>query len=204
MTTGPAATFLREFVRDPLRTASCAPSSRALAEVMCAPVPATGQPVVVELGAGTGAFTDLIATRLGGRGHQLAVELNPRLAGLLQRRHPGLDVAVAPAADLPQLLAERGLTGCDVIVSGLPWAAWPDTPPLLTDVLAGALLPSGTLTQFGYLWTRWAPPARRLRRRLDEAFCEVVTAPPVLGNLPPAYVHTARRPRAGVTGEAAA
>lgn len=193
----PAASgaFLREFVRDPLHTASCLPSSRALAVAACAPVPQTGDPVVVELGPGTGACTDVIADRLGGRGHHLAVELNPRLAGVLRRRHPGLDVAVADAIDLPELLAARGLEGADVVVSGLPWAAHPAEGPPLTEVIAGSLRPGGACTQFGYACTRRLRPARRLRARLGEAFEEVVVGRTVLANLPPAFVLTARRPR---------
>lgn len=201
MTTGTApsapgaGTFLREFLRDPRRTASCLPSSRGLADAATAPVPETGDPVVVELGPGTGAFTGVIAERLGGRGHHLAVELNPRLATLLQRRHPGLDVAVADANRLPELLAERGLGAADVVVSGLPWAAHPAHGPRLTDVLAGSLDPGGVLTQIGYTCTRALPPARRLRARLREAFEEVVVGRAVRANLPPAFVLTARRPR---------
>lgn len=191
----PSGVFLREFLRHPLLTASLVPSSRAVAEAMCAPIPRTGDPVVVELGAGTGSLTGVVAERLGGRGHHLAVELNPRLAEVLASRFPGLDVAVAPAAEVPALLAERGLDACDVVLSGLPWAAWPDTPPRLTDVLAGAMRPDGALTQFGYAWTRWAPPAHRLRQRLTEAFEDVVTGPVIVRNVPPAFVHTARRPR---------
>ena len=57
--------LLAEFLRDPLRTASALPSSRALALAATAPVPATGDPVVVELGPGTGAFTDVVAERGG-------------------------------------------------------------------------------------------------------------------------------------------
>ncbi|MBC3191499.1 SAM-dependent methyltransferase [Pseudonocardia sp. C8] len=207
MTTTPAArpatapigsgAFLREFLRHPVRTASCLPSSPALAAAAGAPVPETGDPVVVELGAGTGAFTDVIARRLDGRGHQLAIELSPRLAELLQHRHPGLDVAVADAGELPRLLEERGLGGADVIVSGLPWAASPAQRPWLTEVLAGSLHPDGAFTQFGYTWTRRLPPARRLRERLAEAFEEVVVGRSVLANLPPAFVITARRPRPG-------
>ncbi|MEJ8277947.1 class I SAM-dependent methyltransferase [Pseudonocardia spirodelae] len=195
---GPAGTgtFLREFLRDPVRTASALPSSRALARAVTAPVPETGDPVVVELGPGTGAFTDVIAERLGGRGHRLAVELNPRLAASLRERHPGLDVAVADAMDLPALLAERGLGGADVIVSGLPWAAYPLREPWLTDVVAGALHPDGAFTQFGYTLTRSLPPARRLRARLAGAFEEVVHGRAVTANMPPAFVLTARRPRA--------
>lgn len=188
--------FLREFVRDPARTAAPAPSSRALAAMVCAPLPATGDPVVVELGPGTGAFTDVIAERLGGRGHHLAIELNPRLAALLARRHPGLDVEVAGAARLPDLLASRGLGGADVVVSGLPWAAYPVTGPRLTDVIAGSLRPDGAFTQFTYVWSRWAPPARRQHRWLRDAFEEVVPSRTVWPNLPPALVYLARRPRA--------
>ena len=51
------ALFVREFVRSPLRTASIVPSSSRLAEQMVAALPAEGDPVVVELGPGTGAFT---------------------------------------------------------------------------------------------------------------------------------------------------
>ncbi|MDQ4116304.1 MAG: SAM-dependent methyltransferase [Actinomycetota bacterium] len=190
-----AAAFVREFLRDPARTAAPAPSSRALAEMVCAPVPLSGDPVVVELGPGTGAFTDLIAERLGGRGHHLAVELNPRLAALLGRRHPGLDVAVAGAAQLPELLAERDLGGADVVVSGLPWAAYPATGPRLTDVIAAGLRPDGAFTQFTYVWSRWARPARRQHRWLRDAFEEVVPSRTVWPNLPPALVYLARRPR---------
>ncbi|MFP5020380.1 class I SAM-dependent methyltransferase [Pseudonocardia phyllosphaerae] len=189
--------FLREFLRDPVATASCVPSSRALATAALTALPLEGDPLVVELGPGTGAFTDVLAERLGGRGRHLAVELNPRLARLLERRHPGLDVAVAPAADLPALLAERGLGPVDVVVSGLPWAAHPPTSPSLVDVVAGTLTDDGAFAQFGYVWTRRAAPARRLRRHLDAAFHDVVTSPPVLANVPPAFVYTARRPRRG-------
>ncbi|MET0191684.1 MAG: SAM-dependent methyltransferase [Pseudonocardia sediminis] len=194
--TAERARFLGEFLRDPARTAAPAPSSRALAEVVCAPVPGTGDPVVVELGPGTGAFSDLVQERLGGRGHHLAVELNPRLAGMLRRRHPAIDVAVAGAAELPALLAQRGLGGADVVVSGLPWAAYPTTGPRLTDLIAGSLRPDGAFTQFTYVWSRWAPPARRQHRWLHDAFEEVVASRTIWPNLPPALVYLARRPRA--------
>ena len=140
--------------------------------------------------------TDLLQQRLGGRGQHLAIELNPRLAGLLRQRHPGVDVAVAGAAQLPELLAARGLGGADVVVSGLPWAAYPVTGPRLTDVIAGSLRPDGAFTQFTYVWSRWAPPARRQHRWLREAFEEVVASRTIWPNLPPALVYLARRPSA--------
>jgi phosphatidylethanolamine/phosphatidyl-N-methylethanolamine N-methyltransferase len=119
----PRATMLREFLRDPFTVAAVAPSGEPLAELVTAPVPRCGDPVIVELGPGTGAFTAAIQRRLGGRGHHLAVEVNERFARPLAVRFPHVDVAVADARDLRDLLAQRGHRHADVIVSGLPWAA---------------------------------------------------------------------------------
>ena len=63
---------------------------------MVLPVPLRGQPVVVELGAGTGPVTRAIRQRLAGRGRHLAVELNPRLASVLADRLPDVEVKITP------------------------------------------------------------------------------------------------------------
>ncbi|MFD0488690.1 class I SAM-dependent methyltransferase [Saccharopolyspora spinosporotrichia] len=168
-----AAEFLREFVKSPTTTAAVGPSSRFLADQMVAPVPGRGEPVVVELGPGTGAFTAAIQQRLGGRGRHLALELNARWAADLGRRFPDVETVCADARALPELMAERGLRA-DVVVSGLPWAAHTavDGVPLVR-LVADVLVPEGAFTQFAYTWTRWAPPrggscgicGRRSRRR---------------------------------------
>ncbi|GII60746.1 methyltransferase [Sphaerisporangium krabiense] len=191
------ALFFRQFVRSPATTGAVAPSSLRLARVVSAPVPERGDPVIVELGPGTGVFTGEIQRRLAGRGHHLAVEINPLLATRLARRHPGATVVVADAADLPRLLAEHGLDHADAVVSGLPWAAFPGA---LQDRLLGAisdvLVKGGAFTTFAYVHARALPPALRFRRRLLETFEEVVAGRTVWANLPPAFVYHARRPRA--------
>jgi phosphatidylethanolamine/phosphatidyl-N-methylethanolamine N-methyltransferase len=189
--------FVREFARDPLHTASVAPSSQALAAAMVLPLPVTGAPVVVELGPGTGAFTRAIQERTGGRARHVAVELNARWAQLLAERHPEVDVVQADARELPRLLADRGIPAADAVVSGLPWVAY--SPGAdgrgLHALITEALAPDGVFTQFGYTWTRWAPPARRQLADLRAHFAEVTTSRTVWRNLPPAIVHEARRPR---------
>ncbi|GAA5049918.1 phospholipid N-methyltransferase [Thermocatellispora tengchongensis] len=199
--TGPVAepaptSLLREFLRAPWLTATVAPSSRWLGAQMVVPIPERGEPVVVELGPGTGAFTGLIQDRLAGRGRHLAIELNPRLAAQLSRRFPGVEVVHADAVRLPELMAGRGLHTADVVVSGLPWVAYrPDGDPPLLSVVARALAYDGVFTQFAYGWTRWAPPARRYLRDLRAAFEEVTLSRTVWRNLPPALVYLARRAR---------
>jgi len=190
-----ATVFLREFVRSPLTTASVSPSSATLADHVSAPVPGRGDPVVIELGPGTGTITAAIQRRLGGRGRHVAVELSPRLAELLAQRCPQVDVVCADVAELPGILADRGLTA-DVIVSGLPWAALRVTyPRSLPSVLAEVMTEDGALSQLGYAATRWAPPARRQLADLRSAFEEVLVSRTVWRNLPPALTYVARRPR---------
>lgn len=193
---GDTGLFLREFVRDPLHTAAVAPSSAALAWAMTEPLPATGEPVIVELGPGTGSFTSAIQRRSGGRARHLAVELNAEWAGLLTERHPGVEVVHADVHDLAALLADRGITQVDAVVSGLPWVAYAPGPDgrSLHALITDALAPTGVFTQFAYCWTRWAPPARRQLADLRAHFGEVVISPVVWRNVPPAVVYRARRP----------
>ncbi|MEW9528143.1 class I SAM-dependent methyltransferase [Microbispora sp. NPDC049125] len=188
--------FFEQFLRAPAVTGAVAPSSQRLSAAVCVPVPERGDPVVVELGPGTGPFTAEIQRRLGGRGRHLAVEVNPRLALHLSARHPGVELVVDTAARLPRLLADRGVTGADVIVSGLPWAAFSSghQSEILRAVVE-SLLPHGAFTTFSYVHARALPPAVRFRRRLGEAFEEVVPGRTVWRNLPPAFVYHARRPR---------
>ncbi|MEU5786327.1 methyltransferase domain-containing protein [Micromonospora purpureochromogenes] len=189
--------FLLEFARDPMTVGAVAPSGRALARIATAAVPRTGSPVVVELGPGTGAFTEAIQRRLDARGRHIAVEINARFAQRLAARYPAVDVEHADAAGLAAVLAHRGLQHADVVVSGLPWAAFGEGQQ--RDALAAvvaALPPDGVFTTFAYVHTRWAPPARRLLRSLQSRFDEVVVSRTVWANLPPALVYYCRRPEA--------
>lgn len=183
--------FLREFLLSPLRTASVTPSSPSLAEQMIAALPAGGDPVVAELGPGTGVFTEAIQRRLAGRGRHVAIEMNPEMVAFVSRRCPGVEVIRGAAADLPDILAAQGIHGVDHVVSGLPWSAFTGS---LIDTIAGSLAPDGVYTQFTYAWTRWAPPAHRQLAQLRHAFGEVLITRTVWRNLPPAFVYVSRRP----------
>ncbi|MFF4807873.1 class I SAM-dependent methyltransferase [Micromonospora chersina] len=190
-----APAFLGQFARHPFTTGAVLPSGPALARDITAAVPRTGQPLVVELGPGTGAFTRAIQQRLAGRGQHLAVELNPRFAAALARRHPAVRVVRADAAALDRVLAEQHLPAADVVVSGLPWAAFGAARQLaVLDAVRATLRPGGAFTTFAYRHALATGPARRFRRLLTGAFEEVTVGRTVWSNLPPALVYHCRRP----------
>jgi len=184
-----------EFFRSPNRTAAVLPSSQHLVAPMTAPIPERGEPVVVELGGGTGVFTEGIQRRLGGRGRHIAFELNPRWAELLGQRFPGVEVLCADASELPRVLAERGLVA-DVVVSSVPWEAHAVVDgSTLVDKIAGSLTADGVMTQLAHRWTQWASPAKRLAAQMRSGFEETHTTRTVWQNFPPALAYLARRPR---------
>jgi phospholipid N-methyltransferase len=185
-------TFTREFVRAPWTTASPLPTSSTACDVALAPLPEHGDPVVLELGAGAGATSAVVQRRLGARGRHLAVEVNPRLAAVLARRFPAVEVICDEAVDALADLDARG-TRVDLVFSTLPLSLAEDRGFLTA---AGALLaPGGALSQVQHSWARLLPWAREAEQALHEAFEEVVVSRTVWRNAPPATVTIARRPR---------
>jgi phosphatidylethanolamine/phosphatidyl-N-methylethanolamine N-methyltransferase len=193
-------TFLAAALRRPATMGAVAPSSERLGAVLAAVVPATGQPVVVELGPGTGAVSAVIARRLPPDGRHLAVELDPSMVAYLRDTRPELEVIQGNAADLGSLLAERGVERVDAIICGLPWALFDDaTQARLLAAISAAVGPTGAFTTFAYLHGMTLSAARRFRAALRATFEEVLITATVWRNLPPAFVYVCRRPRAAPT-----
>jgi phospholipid N-methyltransferase len=73
---------------------------------------------VVELGPGTGAFTELLLERLDERGRLLALEISDTNIDVLRRRFPRCRAIHDSAENLPRHLSRRR---ADCIISGLAW-----------------------------------------------------------------------------------
>ncbi len=189
-------TFLGAVLRSPATMGAVAPSSSHLAARLAAVVPQVGEPVVVELGPGTGSVTTAIEHRLAGRGRHLAVEIDLELAKHLRAEHPDVEVLVGDAAELERLLAEHQVPAVDAVVSGLPWSLISaGAQRAIVEATARTLRPGGSFTTLAYVHALGMTPARRFRGLLGEVFDEVLTTRTVWWNLPPAVTYVCRRPR---------
>jgi phosphatidylethanolamine/phosphatidyl-N-methylethanolamine N-methyltransferase len=189
--------FLAAALRSPSKVGAVFPSSGPLAELLATVVPHTGAPVVVEIGAGTGAVTDVVDARLPPAGRHLAVELDPGMVRYLRRIHPGLEVIQGDAIKIGTLLAERGVEHADAVLGGLPWALLDEgLQRSILEQIAAVVGPTGAFTTFAYTSGMVLPAARRFRQVLRETFEEVVVSATVWRNLPPAFAYVCRRPRA--------
>ncbi len=181
----------REFFRHPMRTGAIAASSARLAGVMTAGLGVESAHSVVELGPGTGVFTEALLRILQRDAHFTAVEINRHLVQELRERFPSLHVAEGSA----EHVAAYVTMPVDVVVSGLPWTAMHAAPQAaVLNAVCEVLSPQGRFTTFAYAHTAWTPPARRFARLLRSRFAVVERTSVVWRNLPPAYVYRAALP----------
>lgn len=182
--------FIDASLRSPVVTGAIVPSSPALARAMIRGFDLTNASAVVELGPGTGAFTEDILQKIGPRTTFFALELNTIYARQLRQRFPGLKVYADSAEHIGPYLAQHGKTKVDYVISGLPWASIPDASQdtILHGILA-SLRPGGVFTTFGYLPFRLTPNAIKFNRKIKRNFSKVEVSEVVWKNLPPALVY---------------
>jgi len=186
--------FIREFIKNPFKVGACAPSGKHLARAMVKEIDPGRDQVIVEYGPGTGAFTDEIMPRLTARHHYFAVELTPAFADVLRQRHPGAHIHTGSVANIEHFLREEGLPdreSIDLIISGLPWASFPEElQRSILDPMKRVLKPGGKLVTFGYHIGKAMSNGRLFYRTLPEYFSNVHQSPLVWRNIWPAWVFT--------------
>ena len=189
-----ATSFLSEFFRNWQTVGAVAPSSPALAERMMAAAEVSKARHILELGPGTGAFTAAIRAAMPADASYLGIEINAAFAEQLRQRFDGMSFEVAGAQEFDFSAYLAGKPPIDVIVSGLPWAAF---PPDLQEAILGNVLPNlragGCFATFAYFGFHWLSSGRRFRQLLRQRLPGVKTSPVIWGNLPPAFVYMGRK-----------
>jgi phosphatidylethanolamine/phosphatidyl-N-methylethanolamine N-methyltransferase len=187
--------FLREWLRNPKSVAAIAPSGRALASLITREISSSTGPVI-EIGPGTGVFTEALLKRGVRRENLTLVEYGSEFARVLQMRFPGVRVLWM---DATQLCRHKLYDGAPVgaVISGLGFLNMPDER--IAVILEGAfeyLRPDGVFFLFTY-GPRCSVPDALLAGLGLEATCVGKT----FRNFPPASVHRiARRQPSQATG----
>jgi phosphatidylethanolamine/phosphatidyl-N-methylethanolamine N-methyltransferase len=127
--------FFREWLRNPRGVAAIAPSSRALAELITRDiVPGGGS--VLELGPGTGAFTQALIARGIPEENLVLLENSERFATALRLRFPNAYVVQADAIALADHLGSKGNFGAVVCGLGLLNMAPAEIRSILVEAFA--------------------------------------------------------------------
>ncbi|AJE47214.1 class I SAM-dependent methyltransferase [Celeribacter indicus] len=177
------AVFLGEMIRNPGEVRAIAPSSSGAARLITAGLEAVRGPIV-EIGAGTGAFTRAILAR-GIAPERLTIfELNPRFCTDLREKFPGVRVLDRPAEDI----AEAGLSEVGAVVSGVPVLAKPALQRAVVGRAFRVMAQDGFFTQITY--ANSSPVTPEMQAELGLVSVKRGT---VWANLPPARIFEYRR-----------
>lgn len=184
--------FFRQWLRNPLRTAAVAPSSRDLALAMLSELP-PGASRVIELGGGTGALTRALLAH-GIRGDALlVVELNEELHAHLHARFPDVRISLGDATELLELAELCGFLAqgrADAIVSGLGLLAMhTEMQQAILEQAFVCLRDGGRFIQFTY-----GPQAPVAESVVEVLGLTVRRGDFVLRNVPPATVYVYEAP----------
>lgn len=172
--------FLRKFLVSPSKIGSVTPSSKFLTKKMLGKIPWSSLESIVELGAGTGVFTEYIAQHKNKNCKAIIFEQDTMMRNHLEKQFPELFFA-AQAENLNYILKKFDLSQVDCIISGLPFA-------LLSNELCRriiheadiALKENGEFIAFQYSLQMY-PMFRHQFSKVDLGF--------ELRNFPPAFIY---------------
>jgi phosphatidylethanolamine/phosphatidyl-N-methylethanolamine N-methyltransferase len=175
--------FLRQAFEPSTTVGGIVPSGQALARKMVSELP-LDQGWVLELGPGTGVFTQELLARGLPPERLLLVESNTAFVEHLTQRFPNVRIVLGDARNLRAILASVALSHVSNIISGLPFRSFDSA---LRNAIASAigevLAVGGVLVQFTYATRPPLPAEAALRAGLVGKRRNLV-----LANMPPAFV----------------
>lgn len=166
---------------------SLVPSSKYLGKMMLKCVEMKQGVFIIELGAGTGAFTNMILSRMPKSGRLVIFEINPILADYLRRRIVDSRVTIieADAVDMVNHLKKLKLNKPDYIISGIPIGNMKSSVRRsLLSAIHESLKEDGLFIQFQYFLSSLVPIRKFFHTK-------------IIGyeyrNLPPAFVYSCQK-----------
>lgn len=181
--------FAIESLRDPGSTGAVAPSSRFVVDKVVEMAALGDAENVVELGPGTGAFTEQIQSALHDSTAFFAIELNQAFAEATRKRCPGVRVYHDAAENLPAYLA-NGAIKCDRIITSLPWTIFePHQQDKLLEIIAASLKPGGRFISIVYMGAKTRSRGRYFINSLPIHFKHVSRSAKIWQNVPPTQVY---------------
>lgn len=179
--------FLSQFWKEKRMVGAISASSRYLGEKMIDAIDFDRQKVLVELGPGTGVFTDMIIDQMADDAVLFVFELNDRFYQQLVDRIKDRRVHLIhdSAEKVEHYLREFGYAQADVVISSLPLAVF--TKELRAAVLKAskdAIKEDGIYVQFQY--------SLQAKKELEKIFKRVTIRWTAL-NFPPAFVYTCKK-----------
>jgi phospholipid N-methyltransferase len=179
--------FIKQFWKEKKMVGAMAPSSRFLAQKMLENIDFSQAKVLIELGPGTGVFTDKILEKMSPDAMLLIFELNDNFCNALKKRISDKRAVIIhdSAEKIEHYLSEYNLDKADVVISSLPLANFPqELRQAILDASHRSLKSVGKYIQFQY--------SLQSKKHIKNTFNDVsIDFTPL--NFPPAFVYTCKK-----------
>ena len=176
--------FIKEFWKDKKMIGSILPSSKFLAAKMLNHIPLENTKLIIELGPGTGIFTEKIIEKIGASTHLIVLELNTDFCKELKAKInlPNVHIKEASADKIGEIMKQIGFEKADIIISTLPLANFSEElRNSILEIVHESLNEKGSFIQFQYSLNAF--------KNLKKLFTVVKLNFTAL-NFPPAFVYT--------------
>ena len=175
--------FLKNYTKYPRIIGAICPSSKALAKKMIEKIDFENAECIVEYGPGTGVFTEELIKRKQKDTVLLVIELNKDLYDLLINKYGGtknIYIIHDSAENITDYINKFGFKYVDYIVSGLPFAAFPeDLSNAILSNTVKILKKDGKFITFQYTL---------LKKNLMKQFFKDIHTTYEFRNIPPAFI----------------
>jgi phosphatidylethanolamine/phosphatidyl-N-methylethanolamine N-methyltransferase len=176
--------FLRKYLQSPMGIGAVVPSSQKLALQMVKMLGAKPDEVVVELGPGTGIFTQALLTSGVRPQNLILVEFDLEFVEYLRHAFPLVRVLQGDASQLRALLNRVDDRPVYRVLSGIPLRSMkPAIRAAIAQAISEVLQPGGVLVQFSYF--NASPIVRSVA---DKVGLIGQKAGMIMANMPPAFV----------------
>lgn len=149
-----AVAFLFEFIKDPVTIGAVLPSSNSLAKEIVSEIPKNldaPKRLILEVGPGTGIFTDKIIKRMNPLDELHLVEFDNDFSAMLSKKYAHIPNVKVFQTDIAEHTVPRG-EKYDYVVSGLPLNGFQASFVLKVFTLLGNITkPQGKISYFEYL-----------------------------------------------------
>jgi phosphatidylethanolamine/phosphatidyl-N-methylethanolamine N-methyltransferase len=176
--------FIKEFWKDKKMIGSIMPSSKFLAAKMLNHIPLKNTKLIIELGPGTGIFTEKIIEKIGASTHLIVLELNTDFCKELKAKInlPNVHIKEASADKIGEIMKQIGFEKADIIISSLPLANFSEElRNSILEIVHESLNEKGSFIQFQYSLNAF--------KNLKKLF-PVIKLNFTALNFPPAFVYT--------------
>ncbi len=186
--------FLTQFLIHPTKIGAVAPSNNKLCDLITDMADLPNISSVIEFGSGTGVITEKIVNKISSDTTFFAMEINETLVETTKKRCPNATVYQESASNAKKCLELNGVSGCDRIISSLPWSTFSDDlQDDLMETIMEVLNPGGKFLTYAYVPGLVFPSAIRFRKKLNEKFDKVSRSKIVWTNFPPAFIYFAEK-----------